>query len=301
MKIRRALLVVGLGLAGGLAFLVAFWPSCVAAGTLVDTPSGPRPIESLAPGDLVRGGRVVRVIPGWSLSLLEITTSAGARLRATDAHWIATPGGWTPSGGLKVGDVLRDGATLVSLSRELGVFRVYDLEIDPSASFTAGGILVHNKTSVRFSNERNASTALKTIAAAERDFRENDRDNNKIQDYWVGDVATLGGLLERSLVEADAAPLKTSTTTPKAGYVFATIPERADGAPLAVAGRSGVPGTHSLDAFAFCAWPAAYGGSGRNTFIMSQDGLVWKKDTGRGARVLRWPKDPAAEGWQRLD
>jgi prepilin-type N-terminal cleavage/methylation domain-containing protein len=43
----------------------------------------------------------------------------------------------------------------------------------------------------RASNERNASASLKTIATAQADFRANDRDSNRVQDFWTYDVAGL--------------------------------------------------------------------------------------------------------------
>ena len=66
-------------------------------------------------------------------------------------------------------------------------------------------------------NERAASVSLKTVATAETDFRTNDRDSNGIHDYWVGDVSGLYRytvnnkeikLIEKSLADADASPLK---------------------------------------------------------------------------------------------
>src|SRR5438093_367005 len=41
------------------------------------------------------------------------------------------------------------------------------------------------------SNERNASATLKSFASAEADFRANDRDNNRVNDFWVADVSGL--------------------------------------------------------------------------------------------------------------
>jgi type II secretory pathway pseudopilin PulG len=46
-------------------------------------------------------------------------------------------------------------------------------------------------TSQRASNERNASTTLKTFSAAEADFRANDRDGNHVNDFWTADVKGL--------------------------------------------------------------------------------------------------------------
>jgi prepilin-type N-terminal cleavage/methylation domain-containing protein len=46
-------------------------------------------------------------------------------------------------------------------------------------------------SSQRSSQERNASTSLKTLCVAEADFRSNDRDANKVSDYWTADVKGL--------------------------------------------------------------------------------------------------------------
>jgi prepilin-type N-terminal cleavage/methylation domain-containing protein len=46
-------------------------------------------------------------------------------------------------------------------------------------------------SSQRSSYERNSSTSLKTLCVAEADFKANDRDANKVADYWTGDVKGL--------------------------------------------------------------------------------------------------------------
>ena len=46
-------------------------------------------------------------------------------------------------------------------------------------------------SSQRSSHERNSSTSLRTICVAEADFKANDRDSNKINDYWTADVKGL--------------------------------------------------------------------------------------------------------------
>jgi type II secretory pathway pseudopilin PulG len=46
-------------------------------------------------------------------------------------------------------------------------------------------------SSQRASNERGASTQLKTLVSAEADFRANDRDKNKVNDFWTADVKGL--------------------------------------------------------------------------------------------------------------
>jgi type II secretory pathway pseudopilin PulG len=46
----------------------------------------------------------------------------------------------------------------------------------------------------RASSERNASASLKTLRAAQEDFRSNDRDNDGVGNYWVRDVYGLYAL-----------------------------------------------------------------------------------------------------------
>ena len=165
----------------------------------------------------------------------------------------------------------------------------------------------------RASNKRNASASLKTLASAEADFRSNDRDDNKVNDYWVGDVSRLYylesrnetiKLIERSVANADGAPKGSlDDPGPKAGYLYAAIPLEGTGAPYDRGGG------RNPEKYAFCAYPAKYQPKAwhRNslsindeTFIINEDNVIWKKDIG-GAAVRQWPKDPLAEGWSKLD
>jgi len=62
-------------------------------------------------------------------------------------------------------------------------------------------------SSQRASNERNASTSLKTLSSAEADFRANDRDWNHVNDFWTGDV--------KGLYTMTSAAEKGAGTSPK--------------------------------------------------------------------------------------
>src|SRR5882672_5751890 len=86
-------------------------------------------------------------------------------------------------------------------------------------------------SSQRASNERNASTSLKTLTSAEADFRANDRDWNHVNDFWTGDVSGLHyvksagtgkevRLIEEAFANADAKPLfpLKNGTVPDQGY-----------------------------------------------------------------------------------
>ena len=65
-------------------------------------------------------------------------------------------------------------------------------------------------SSQRASNERNASTALKTLSSAEADFRANDRDWNHVNDFWTGDVKGLYTMTAAEVRGAGTAPMDPS-------------------------------------------------------------------------------------------
>jgi len=55
-------------------------------------------------------------------------------------------------------------------------------------------------------------------------------------------------------------------------------------------------GSNSLNCF-----PAAYGPGIRSHYVISQDGVVYKKDLGHGKGIDVYPADPLKEGWERVD
>jgi hypothetical protein len=61
-------------------------------------------------------------------------------------------------------------------------------------------------SSRRASNERNASTSLKTLSSAEADFRANDRDWNHVNDFWTGDVKGLYTMTSAEVRGAGTSP-----------------------------------------------------------------------------------------------
>ena len=157
------------------------------------------------------------------------------------------------------------------------------------------------------SNERAACEALKQIATAEGDFRSNDRDGNRINDFWVGDVAGLYTLTSRlfpgtpirliplDLARADARPLDRTLGGPAArsGYFFVVLQfhhdEADDGMTLYGQDTDGTgPKVRNISAFGLCAYPAEYGVTGRHTFIVNEGNTIFKLDMG-GKPMRRWP------------
>ncbi|HEX7899443.1 MAG TPA: DUF2950 family protein [Planctomycetota bacterium] len=168
------------------------------------------------------------------------------------------------------------------------------------------------------SNERNASASLKTVASAQADYRGNDRDENKIQEFWRGDVAGLYGvlpagstemikLIEISVAGADDSPLGKGSIgdtgpgqvardnyavfAPKAGYYFRAL-RHADEDPKAL----------EPNRFAACAYPAAYTQATRFTYILDEGNTVFQRDLGRPGPPDVFP-DPVTlkRDWSKLD
>lgn len=132
--------------------------SCIKEGTLISTPEGPRPIESLRIGDQVwtlsanrerQVGQVVGTRTASVDEIIDVQASTGPMLSATQEHPVSVNGSWVPMGQLtpdmpltvETGD-----ASIESIKRRRGKTAVVDLTVTPNSNFFANGILVHNKT-----------------------------------------------------------------------------------------------------------------------------------------------------------
>ena len=148
----------------------------------------------------------------------------------------------------------KDGFTLLELMIVIGLIAVI-------AAIAIPGLV----SAQRAANERNASASLKSIVTANHDFRSNDRDGNRIVDFWTGDVAGLSlivpqagnsapatltygaaiRLVDLSMAGADAAfgggvrysstmhvPIATAIVafSPKASYWYARLVNEVSGA-----------------------------------------------------------------------
>lgn len=156
--------------------------------------------------------------------------------------------------------------------------------------------------SSRYGSERNASTSLKTLISAQADFRANDRDGNRVNDFWRGDVAglytlesaadgTALKLIELSVATADDRPVTDlgpyGVSSPKADYRFRAILHEDERTP-------------SPDRFASCSFPDGPR-SGKWTFIVDENNTIYRKELQKQRGVFLYPKDPEKAGWQKLD
>lgn len=160
--------------------------------------------------------------------------------------------------------------------------------------------------------------SLKTIASAQADYRDNDRDEDGKREFWRTDISGLYSvvpkdsremikLIEISLAGADDRPTGKLapdqdgpghlalehflSRAPKAGYLYRAL-RHADEDPKKLDPRR----------FAACAYPADYGVSGKHTFIIDENNTIFKKDLGRPGPPDVFP-DPATltREWTKLD
>jgi prepilin-type N-terminal cleavage/methylation domain-containing protein len=182
------------------------------------------------------------------------------------------------------------GFTLIELMIVIAIIAII-------AAIAIPGIL----SATRAANERNASGSLKQFGSIEVTFKSSDSDQNAINDYWTADVKGLYfiaigtpnpapiRMVEISVAAADANPdagtdytnplASVLSNSPKAGYWYIVLTgwEEPKGTTTNVYGR------RNVDRFGHCAFPNAYGSSGRLVFIMNEGGTMFKKDPGNTA------------------
>jgi Tfp pilus assembly protein PilE len=198
----------------------------------------------------------------------------------------------------------RSGLTLVEIIVVVVVLLVIAFLATPSIA--CGG---------RASNERNASSTLKTFSSAEADFRANDRDGNGVTDYWTANVSGLYTLTSGAikgtdadsttdpsikLIELSAAAADVdgafvpaggenvaistfAATCPKAGYWFAALksdlaaPFGPDASYLQETnGKPPMGRVHHLTRFGFVALPDSET-SGKYAFIVNENNTILRR------------------------
>ncbi|HXG59980.1 MAG TPA: prepilin-type N-terminal cleavage/methylation domain-containing protein [Planctomycetota bacterium] len=205
----------------------------------------------------------------------------------------------------------REGFTLIELMIVIAIIAII-------AAIAIPGLL----QSQRAANERNASASLKTLATAEIDFRSNDRDGNRINDFWTYDVAGLFVLetsgddgatfspmikmIDPSIAGADAmneadvtadpgalAPwvyrrqtANIPTRGPKSGYwYYALVSDASEGSLEAYKGSTDgtTANVHHPSKFGFGCFPDSFG-SGRSLFMINESATVIKFPLNRTVR-----------------
>jgi prepilin-type N-terminal cleavage/methylation domain-containing protein len=200
----------------------------------------------------------------------------------------------------------KKGFTLIELMIVIAIIAII-------AAIAIPGLL----SSQRASNERNASTSLKTLTSAEADFRSNDRDWNHVNDFWTANVAglytmtsaaILGAtansttdpsikLIELSVASADTDPVTPTgggenlalsnfaVNSAKAGYWYMALLSDGTlaGAPESTyqvdTGGTPLMGTcHNTSKFGFLAFPDSQS-AGKYVFIVNENNTIFRSAT----------------------
>jgi hypothetical protein len=150
---------------------------------------------------------------------------------------------------------------------------------------------------------RNASSSLKTIAAAQADFRGNDRDWNHENDYWRADIAGFYGLevqghalqlIEMSTAIADDRPVtsleKYAVKSPRAGLWYRALPHADEK-------------TRGPDRFAACTFPESLAAGRYGTYILSEENVIRRRLLGHAKGIESYPggKELASKEWEKID
>ena len=195
------------------------------------------------------------------------------------------------------------GFTLIELMIVIAIIAVI-------AAIAIPGLLA----SQRASNERNASTSLKTITSAQADFRANDRDGNHVNDFWTANVAGLYTLtnaaisgnapnnsadpsvklIELSLASADGdstmysaggenIPITSfAVTSAKAGYwyIALTLDNNVSGAPestykVDTGGTPSMGSVHNYWKYGFLCYPDSQA-AGKYIYIVDENNTIFR-------------------------
>jgi prepilin-type N-terminal cleavage/methylation domain-containing protein len=202
------------------------------------------------------------------------------------------------------------GFTLIELLVVIAVVAIMAAMLVPSMA-----------NSNRASNERNASTTVKTLTSAEADFRFNDRDGNHVNDFWTGDVKGLYTLTPAKvrgargdlsdppirLIELSAAAADVdaglvpaggenmalglfAARNPKSGYWYSALEAdlslKADDPHRLYREDTGGPipmgKCHSLIKFGFVAIPAS-SSTGKYLYMINENNTAFRRPVAAGA------------------
>ena len=142
-------------------------------------------------------------------------------------------------------------------------------------------------------NQTAAAAGCKAYAEAQEIYRRTDYDEDGVLEYaqslggdnsllelkkGAGDLA----LVDRTFAMAEGNP--SQSPVPKAGYCFKVL--KAQGANATGGKRSYVVNGNMVLGYALVAYPAAYDGTGRDTFVISNNGTIFQKDMGEETHAI---------------
>lgn len=130
---------------------------CIPRGTMVQTPRGNRPVESLRPGDKLISLELNENCDAVTTGIAALTSWRSPQCLRFNQDWLLTPtqpvrkpDGWVEARLVSAGDYILNGqGELVHIDHIETVedyFEVYDISTNhPTHNYVANGLLVHNK------------------------------------------------------------------------------------------------------------------------------------------------------------
>lgn len=130
---------------------------CVPLGSLIETPTGRRNVESLRPDDEVLSLRTAKGMSRVGNRIVAVATTRTASLIRLNNRWEVTPmqpvltrAGWREARSIQCGEEVVDGdgvfVEVTDLSTISAYTEVFDLTLDgPEHNYVANGLLCHNK------------------------------------------------------------------------------------------------------------------------------------------------------------
>lgn len=158
---------------------------CFVAGTLISTPQGPVPIETLRVGDEVltpMGPKPIVFAASREADVLDVETDLG-RLTCTPDHPFMTPAGYVPAEDLDYAEVLHEESPIATARRRRVRAsavatrrreRVYNITVAHAHCYYAGGILVSNCEAAMYAclGGGEGQTALRSRVVSRRELPE---------------------------------------------------------------------------------------------------------------------------------
>jgi hypothetical protein len=147
-------------------------------------------------------------------------------------------------------------------------------------------------------NELDAIEILRGYVDAQKEYAEELHDGSKTHQYaqkaisspgkqdglsWKNADGSVGGPIGELIAKALAQGY-TKQSEPYNGYYFRVLTAQGPAAPLGA--RNYVVNGMMIGGFAAMAWPANYGVSGIQTFLVNNDGVVYQKDLGADTAKL---------------
>ncbi len=167
--------------------------------------------------------------------------------------------------------------------------------------------------------QAHACGMMKSLIGHEVLWHTQDPDRNGMADYWVRDLRGMHAIpapdgkavavVDRDAALADRCPAfaygpPLNVSVPDQGYYVQAIVSDQDGMPYVDASLPppdfgpAAASCSNRNRFGFSAFPEKYGRDGIFVYVVTEDGVIWEKDDGKGSRVLERARVGMNTSWR---